>query len=158
MKLWFLDLDGPIVTDKIRSEDRQNKWGVDIFDPQCVPILNEILLETGAEIILSSDWRYDRPLIDNQEIFLFNKIVKYPISITPKHKTDAMNLEGNRADEIKEWLNKSNRTYKITNFVIVDDLDMSKQFPNNFVKIKNTMEGIASKGIKEQIINILNKN
>lgn len=152
----FLDVDGVLITDKIRGEDRNNKWGVDIFDPQNVTILNEILVETDADIILSSDWKYDHSLIELQEMFIFNKVIKYPVSITPMFKTDAMKLEGNRAGEIQEWLDKPNRNYKIDKFVIIDDYDLREQFPNNFVYCRNTKEGLSAKGIKEQIINILN--
>lgn len=155
MKAIFLDLDGCMVTDKIRSEDRNNKWGVDIFDPECVLVLNEVLTIPDTEIILSSDWRYQHLLTEIQEIFLFNKIIKYPISITPKHKTDAMNLEGNRGDEIKEWLNKANRTFKIDKFIVIDDYDLRKHFLNNAVWCRDTMKGISAKGIKEEIIKIL---
>lgn len=157
-KIIFLDIDGPLVTDKIRSEDRNNKWGVDIFDPQCVIILNQILGETGADIVLSSDWKYDHLLKELQEMFIYNKIISLPIDITPKYKTDALKLEGNRAEEIKEWLNLPNRNYKIDNFIVIDDYNLSEHFPNNFAYIGNTKLGLATEGIKEKIINILNGN
>ena len=66
-----------------------------------------------------------------------------------------MLLEFSRNNEIKEWLELSNRTFKIDKFVVIDDYDLRKYFPNNVVWCRDTMKGISAKGIKEEIIKIL---
>ena len=157
MKIIFLDLDGVMCTSSCYGKGKNNKWKSYMFDSKCVSVLNFILQETGAEIILTSDWRVTYTLQEMREIFAHNFVLKLPIGFTPCCKTySGNNLEGGRADEIKEWFNlhmwKENSNIK---FVIIDDLNMHEFFPNNFVLCPNENEGIKRLGIKEKILEIL---
>ena len=67
MKYIFLDIDGVLACDaqmytNAKKFQKKREWAKELnvlypFDPICVKVLNEILEATGAEIILSSDWK-----------------------------------------------------------------------------------------------------
>ncbi len=143
-------------TSSCYGRGKNNKWDSYMFDPKCVAVLNFILQETGAEMILSSDWRHHYTLQEMREIFCHNNVIKGPIGFTSLSKTYlATNLEGGRADEIEIWM-KTHAWKNDIKWVVVDDLNMSERFPDNFVLCPNENEGIKRIGIKEKIISILN--
>lgn len=162
MRIIFLDIDGVLATDNDYGRRMDNKWGAYMFDEKCVKVLNEILEVTGAEIILSSDWKTHYSLNEIREFFEFNGIYKGPIGYTKVSKTyTGDNLEGGRSDEINDWIKQHNTKDDLT-YVVVDDLDLSIKYGNisgnyirgfeNFVHCKRTREGIKQTGIKEKII------
>ena len=65
----FLDIDGVMCTSSCYGRGKDNKWDAYMFDHKAVAVLNFILQETGAEIILSSDWRHQYTLQKMREIF-----------------------------------------------------------------------------------------
>lgn len=137
---------------------KDNKWGAYMFDSKCVAALNFIIQETGAEIVITSDWRTGldgHSLQEMREIFAYNHVLKGPIGYTPTSKTyKGDNLEGGRADEIEMW-NQLHNWKNDIKWVVVDDLNMSQRFPDNFVFCPNENEGIKRRGIKEKILEIL---
>jgi len=156
MKVIFLDIDGVLATISCYGKGKNNKWGAYMFDQKAVVYLNFILSETGAEIILSSDWRHNYTLHEMREIFCHNGVLKGPIGFTPSIKTyTGDNLEGGRADEIKKWL-QDNAWKNDINWVAIDDLNMDEWLYPNFVHCPNENEGIKRMGIKDKVINILN--
>jgi hypothetical protein len=153
MKIIFLDIDGVISTSQCWGKGNDNKWGAYMFDPKCVAVLNFILKETGAEIILSSDWKSHYTLFEMNEIFAHNGVIKGPIGFTPNSKSyTGDNLEGGRIDEINSWLNTHAWKGDIK-WVAVDDLNMFDL--DNFVHCPKHMEGIKQTGVKEKIIKFL---
>jgi len=82
MKILFLDHDGVIcLSNNFGSRyKKQKKWGrmkmsmtlrevpvefrFDNFDKKAVKVLNEVLTETNAEIVVSSDWKLHGTLED----------------------------------------------------------------------------------------------
>ena len=165
MKIIFLDIDGVICTSPCYGKGTNNKWGSYMFDPKCVSVLNFILSETGADIILSSDWKNHYTLFEMKEIFTHNGVIKSPIGFTPNSKTyTGMNLEGGRIDEIKMWL-KLHDSKNHLKWVVVDDLNMSVDYSIklghidggliNFVHCPKHMEGIKQCGVKEKILKFL---
>jgi hypothetical protein len=102
MKILFLDHDGVIcLTDNWNT--RQKKWAryrsanpdsskylphapvqirFDDFDKKAVRILNEIILETDCEIVVSSDWRAHATLDELGDYYLQQGIVKRPVDFT----------------------------------------------------------------------------
>lgn len=157
MKVLMLDIDGPIATSSCWGKSVNNKWGSYMFDPKCVAVLNFILQETGAEIIISSDWRLQYTLQEMREIFCHNNIIKGPIGFTPtvnRHIYDQ--LERGRADEILLWV-KENAWKNDIKWVAIDDLNMGEALYPNFVLCPKQNEGIKQTGIKEKIIKILNE-
>jgi hypothetical protein len=174
MKIIFLDIDGVIATSQCWGRGNENKWDSYMFDPKCVAVLNFILKETGADIVLSSDWKSHYSLFEMNEIFTHNGVIKGPICFTPSSKTyTGDNLEGGRCDEILGWLKHHGTSTKVSQntreydikWVAIDDLDMSEKFDDisgnyvtglkNFVHCTKHMEGIKQCGIKEKILKFL---
>lgn len=152
MKIIFLDLDGVMCTSSCYGRGKDNKWDAYMFDHKAVAVLNFILQETGAEIIISSDLRYNYTLQEMREIFCHNNVIKGPIGFTPSCKTyTADNLEGGRADEILLWV-KTHIWKDDVKWIAVDDLNMDEKLYPNFVLYPNEQEGIKRTGIKEKII------
>jgi hypothetical protein len=189
MKTIFLDNDGVICLSnnwggrskkwaKYRSKNPETNRYIDDapvevrfddFDKKAIKVLNEILEEIGAEIVVSSDWRCHATLEELGEYFLSQGILKKPIGFTkllgqcnqPEnyewlHKWD---LEQSRSLEILQYLRDNP---EITQWVAVDDLDMGKNGEewkdwglDNFVLTPSRTEGIKQSGIKEKIIKFL---
>jgi hypothetical protein len=192
MKAIFLDNDGVICLSSNwgSRHKKQKKWGrmklstsmssvpveyrFDNFDKKAIKILNEILKETGAEIVVSSDWRLYANLEELGEYYTSQGIIKKPIGFTKKlGEFDTPNnfvwsrewdLEQVRSLEIHQYL-KDNP--QITHWVAVDDLNMGKtglhysmEFEHewgleNFVHTPLSNEGIKQSGIKEKILSYL---
>jgi hypothetical protein len=197
MKIIFLDHDGVICLSNNwgSRHKKQKKWGgkkmsmtfreiplefrFDDFDKKAVSVLNEILEETGAEIITSSDWRLHATIDEMGDFFELQGVIKRPIGFTEFFKDIfprewaglrfRADLEFERHKEIQKWLSDHN---EVTHWVAVDDLDMSTEFfrmhfapkdPNepivgltNFVHTPRSAEGIKQVGVKEKIVKLLN--
>ena len=152
----------------------------DNFDKKAVKVLNKILEETGAEIVVSSDWRFHANLDELGDYYEAQGIIKRPIGVTEKfHFRDWLeegfikdhgefpwsrheDLEQQRYFEIIRWLGKYP---SVTHWVAVDDLNMgihinaSAYGPydrdwglENFVWTPRENEGIKQSGIKDKII------
>jgi hypothetical protein len=141
----------------------------DDFDTKAVKVLNEILEETGAEIVVSSDWKLYATLEELGDYYESQGIIKRPIDLTPniQHCTVHGNLfiwstqwesEQLRTIEIKQYLHDHP---EITHWVSIDDLNMGKIGEpwkdvwaiDNFVLTPRSSQGIKQSGIKEKILN-----
>lgn len=166
MKTIFLDIDGVLATHKQYMMNRKKFWDKnetarDVripypFDPKCVKVFNEILDATGADIVLSSDWKYHFNMEDLDKIFKFNGVNKSPIDITINEDVSMGNITRNRAYQIGEYIQRNN----ITNYVVIDDLPLGSYMSitneeHKFV-LTNDFEGLKQLSIKQKIINILN--
>jgi hypothetical protein len=157
----FLDIDGILSTFGEYNRNRKKFWDKyeianDLklpyeFNSVCVKVLNEILKETDADIILSSDWRTHWNLQELDNIFKFNKVIKSPMDVTEVFPTSFMFLEKNRAHEIDIYRQKHN----LENYVIVDDLDLLPFVPKERFVHTIEREGIKQSNVKEKILNIL---
>jgi hypothetical protein len=196
MKVIFLDNDGVIcLANNWGSRfKKQNKWGgrklsmsmssipieyrFDNFDEKAVKILNEILEETDAEIVVSSDWQNFATLDELGDYYESQGIIKRPIGVTKEigdvdfEKYDKMpwnrdlDLEQHRSLEILEWLEAH---AEVTHWVAVDDLHMGVHVENswrgaydredwgleNFVWTPRDNQGIKQSGIKDKILKFL---
>jgi hypothetical protein len=196
MKVIFLDNDGVICLSNNwgSRHKKQNKWGgrklsmsmssipieyrFDNFDEKAVKILNEILEETDAEIVVSSDWQNFATLDELGEYYESQGIIKKPIGVTKEigdvdfEKYDKMpwnrdlDLEQHRSLEILEWLEAH---AEVTHWVAVDDLHMGVHVENswrgaydredwgleNFVWTPRDNQGIKQSGIKDKILKFL---
>jgi|APGre2960657373_1045057.scaffolds.fasta_scaffold24861_2 hypothetical protein len=198
MKVIFLDHDGVIClsTEWGGRHKKQKEWGgrklsmtnsevpldcrFDNFNKKAIKILNEILEETGAEIVVSSDWKRWANVEEMGEYYESQGIKKKPIAFTPNLGqctwyidaypagfmwSRAWDLEQTRVIEIKQYLHDHP---EITHWVSIDDLRMGKEgldysIPyehewglDNFVETPKSTEGIKQTGIKEKIIKFLN--
>lgn len=187
MKVIFLDHDGVIcLGSEFGSRFKKQKRSVaetvgmkelpilerfDNFNKKAIKVLNQILEETGAEIVVSSDWKRWAN-IEDLGIFYENQgIIKKPIALTPKLSdfdefTDALFhykgwYERARILEIEHWL-KNN---PVDAWVAVDDMPLGEYINidgsirhglKNFVHTPRLYEGIKQSGVKEKIIKILN--
>ena len=198
MKVLFLDNDGVICLSnnwgsrskkrsKYRSEnpnssDSKKDAPIDVrlddFDKKAIKVLNEIIEETGCEIVVSSDWRLHATLEELGYYYIKQGIIKKPIAVTdifqdifPKEWNAfrfRADLELERSMEINHWLENHP---EVTHWVAVDDLNMSVEFLgdrfstkdesdkkpglSNFVLTPKSSEGIKQCGIKEKIIKYL---
>ena len=199
MKVIFLDNDGVICLANTwgSRHKKQKEWGgmklsmrgreipleyrFDNFDQKAVKVLNEILEQTDAEIVVSSDWRFYGTLEELGDYYESQGIIKRPMDFTERfHYRDWLDegfisedfnfnrtddLEQQRYFEIMRWLS---RNPSVTHWVAVDDLHMgikveaSSYGPferdwglSNFVWTPRDWEGIKQSGIKEKLIKFL---
>jgi len=195
MKVIFLDNDGVICLSNnwgsrntkrrkagLKASVPSSELPVDIrfdnFDKKAVRILNEILEETGAEIVVSSDWRFYATLEELGEYYTSQGIIKRPIAVTGMFKDlfprewmglrFRADLELERSMEIGHWLENHS---EVTHWVAVDDLDMSVDFLEprfsasngsdnkpgltNFVLTPKVNEGIKQCSVKDKILQYL---
>jgi len=193
MKVIFLDHDGVICLSN-NWGGRSKKWAkyrsanpetstdkmdapvfvrFDDFDEKAVQILNKILEETEAEIVVSSDWKGWANVEEMGEYYESQGIIRKPIALT-RNLADCTweneekeswfwnprwDLEMTRVVEIRQYLHDHP---EITHWVAVDDLDMGKNGEpwknwglDNFVLTPRSNEGIKQSGIKEKILKYL---
>ena len=183
MKIIFLDHDGVICLgsefgSRFKKQNRSVGQTIadgsipvierfDNFNKKAINVLNQILEETGAEIVVSSDWKRWANLEELGEFYELQGIIKKPIALTSNLKDFSPDtaalfgwknwFERIRILEIKEYL-KNN---EVDSWVAVDDMDMSltafeDNGLSNFVHTPRLYEGIKQSGIKEKIISFLN--
>ena len=101
----FLDFDGvvaPII--------RWDRYGD--LDPACVRVLNEIVAGGGADVVVSSTWRYGKTVAELQVLLDAQGFKGRVIDKTPTGPPGA-----NRGDEIAAWLAE----HEVAGYVIIDD-------------------------------------
>jgi hypothetical protein len=192
MKVIFLDHDGVICLSsefggrfkKQRNAGRKLSQSIeslpvlarfDNFNKKAIAILNEILEETNAEIVVSSDWKRWASVEEMGEYYESQGIKKKPIGFTKKLMdcdvpqnfawSRQWELEQERSLEILQYL-KDNP--QITHWVAVDDLNMGIPQTHetwgememdwgltNFVHTPRVREGIKQSNIKESILKFL---
>jgi hypothetical protein len=195
MKVIFLDNDGVIClsTEWGGRHKKQQKAGrkmsqsvisldvqyrFDNFNKKAVAVLNSIIEETGAEIVVSSDWKRWATVEELGDYYESQGIIKRPIDATAfcrdlyndggaAHlKDEDINwnrtwlLEQERHVEILHWLKQHP---EVTHWVAIDDLNMAKNYDDiertwgleNFVLTPRAMEGIKQSGIKEKVLEFL---
>lgn len=201
MKVIFLDHDGVICLgnqwggrfkkqrkfygDKPHPDSKLEipiEYRFDDFDTKAIKVLNEILEATGAEIVISSDWRKLANLEELGEYYTLQGIAKRPFGLTEfidhaKWNEEGIipddfpwnrfqDLEQERHFEILKWLRDHP---EVTNWVAIDDLSMGKRIKTSYSKDTierdwgldnfywtNEYEGIKKSDAKEKIIKILN--
>lgn len=201
MKVIFLDHDSVICLSSNwgSRHKKQKKWGkrepsmsmkdipieyrFDDFDKKAIKVLNQILEETGVEIVVSSDWRLHANLEELGYYYEMQGIIKKPIGVTEEfHFTNWLeegfvpdhgdfiwsrneSREQERHFEIKRWLRDHP---EVTHWVAVDDLHMGIHVKNssygsfdrewgleNFVWTPRDWEGIKQSGIKDKVLKFL---
>lgn len=193
MKVIFLDHDGVIClsTEWGGRYKKQKKWGgrklsmtpieipmeyrFDNFNDKAIKVLNEILEKTGAEIVVSSDWKRWCTVEEMGEYYESQGILKKPIAFTPNLSecdnygddfpwSREWDLEQTRTLEINQYLKNHP---EVTEWVAIDDLDMGKTGMSysikwvhdwgldNFVLTPKGSEGIKQSGIKEKVLSFL---
>ncbi|MDE7082989.1 MAG: hypothetical protein K2O89_04725 [Clostridia bacterium] len=133
MKVIFLDIDGVLNS---RIYDRKRNWNEQSdIDETRLPLVKNIVNETGAKIVLSSTWRVhwgkEPAKCDADGEYINRTFVKFGLEIYDK--TPDLGIDFDRPDEIKSWLNSTPET--IERFVIIDDYRYAwGKLSDNFVK------------------------
>jgi HAD domain in Swiss Army Knife RNA repair proteins len=188
MKVIFLDNDGVICLannwgsrmnkrkkDKVslvmNDPDVEVKYRFDYFDKKAIKVLNQVLEETGAEIVVSSDWRLYANLEELGEYYLSEGIIKKPIDVTKRYigcdKPDEFEwfrstmYEQQRCIEVRQYLIDHP---EITHWACIDDLVLGEKDSygferkwglSNFVHTPRENEGIKQSGVKEKLLEYL---
>ena len=166
IKRWNLENpDNPVI---YTNQDRHAPIGVrfdDFNKIDAVRVLNDILLESDADIIVSSDWRLHCTLEEMQDFYKQMGVIKVPIGMTELYSTEGFSKRGNtleeqRSIEIEKYID----LHKPDKWVVLDDMDLSEKFGDisgnkttglkNFVKCKPS-EGLKKLGIKKKIMRFL---
>jgi hypothetical protein len=188
MKVIFLDHDGVICLSgnwgsRFKKQQKERKKlsqdvmsmpvdaRFDNFDKKAIKVLNEILEQTGADIVVSSDWKNWCSVEEMGDYYESQGIIKRPIDFTTNmidgekvtwHRN--WDLEGTRSVQIQEWLKEHP---EVTHWVAIDDLNMAKtglhysmEFEHewgldNFVLTPMNNEGIKQVGVKEKVLSFL---
>jgi len=112
MKVIFLDIDGVLVI---------GDFTTGCFNEDTVSQLARVVQETKANIVLSSSWRLNeiatqkvRNKLSEQNLSIFSQTASWPGEDRPK--------------EILAWLDsweKENPTQPVSNWIVIDDMDLS---------------------------------
>lgn len=148
MKLIFLDIDG--VLNHIGCKTR-TKNGYYFVEDEKVALLQGLIEETGAEVVLSSSWRrgyYDlqsgKDNSDTQDYQqLVEKLREYGIEIVGHTPISSANYRGN---EIAEWLEEYGD--EVESFLILDDDNDMKPFGQFFVQT-SFLKGLTERHIQK---------
>jgi len=120
------------------------------FDSDAVNNLNQILDQTGAEIVVSSDWKLKTSIEGMCEFYQAQGIKKMPVDYTA-WLPGAATYHEQRAGEINAWLAQHPET---TQWAAVDDLYMGTWL-TNFVWAKNVHVGINDTIVQQKLLDIL---
>jgi len=101
----FLDIDGVLAP--IRRWDRYGD-----LDPACIRVLNEIVTRGGADVVVSSTWRYGKTVEELQKLLEAEGFTGCVLDKTPTGAPGA-----DRGEEIAAWLAE----HSVAGYVIIDD-------------------------------------
>ena len=136
MKVIFLDVDG-VLNSESYCDWVMNNLGYDNgyggffppeakprvedvkWDPETVRVLQHIVEETGANIVMSSTWRHNFPLERFNDMFALYGAHFNIISATPSAPRRMSSFQGFRGDEVNQWLSET--IHDIESYVILDD-------------------------------------
>ena len=166
-KILFLDIDGVLNTERqheychSRGITNSDEYGY-LFDPIAVRNLAKIVNETGADIVISSSWKYNG-LSELLDMWSDRGLPGRVIDITPDTMSNEILLHADlekmeflscRGYEIKEWLVAHGK--KVSHYAIVDDeQEMLPEQQSHYVMIDPRV-GISEENAN-QVIDILNK-
>lgn len=139
----------------------------DNFDQKAIKVLNEILEKTGAEIVVSSDWKLFATVEELGEYYSLQGISKKPIDRTLN--MSEFDETGGAMYEYRGWRDRMRiveiKKYledhpEITHWVAIDDMNMSNDAQqgyglDNFVHTPISSQGIKQSGIKAKVLKFL---
>jgi hypothetical protein len=130
MRIIFLDCDGVLNSHKFFSTSSHDDsidgldFGETQLDPQALAILDQIVEETGARIVISSSWRHIWDWQEIAEKFKNRGLQNWDVVIGETMTSS----QDNRGAEVKEWLDTGRERTEVgqeavTSWVIIDDTD-----------------------------------
>ena len=139
MKIIFLDMDG-VVNNPRESRGRT-------LSTKAVELLNKLTEISGANIVISSSWRFTAPLI-----VIIDKLKEYGFRYPERVIGCTALLENRcRGDEIKLWL----KQVPVESFVILDDCDDMGNLLPHLVKTDHVL--LMQEHDVDKAIQILNR-
>ena len=142
-KIIFLDIDGVMNSEvdyllaEAKGDLETAHEEIHDISKRCISLLNDLIKDTGAEVVISSVWRYNHSVEGLQEIFNKKGFTGKIIGLTPVYKRN-FSLRGN---EILGWI-KDNKEYlgvyhsDFESYVIFDDdSDMLYWQRENFILV-----------------------
>lgn len=110
----LLDLDGVMITTKPWESDFILADDFAEFNPRAIAKLNQLLKETGYDIVLTSARRYVHDIDQMNEFFKTRGIEGQIIDYLPLYD---VNLRYSRFDEVMRFLQK----HRPNNYLMIDD-------------------------------------
>lgn len=95
------------------------------FDHQACIYIHKLVKEFDCKIVISSSWRC---VFDHTQLKAILDLKNLGFAFI-----DATSISSNRPQEIKEYIQKN----KIQKYLVIDDFNMSLNFPNHFILCKN---------------------
>lgn len=139
-KIVFIDVDGPLAWGTWGDgRVRLNSGSKDFTIPypwvqEDCEALDKILDETGARMVLSSDWRRHFSFFQMRRVFEYYQVNSYSlIDFTTQrdlwNRMSRPSAEWERAAEIIKWV-KDN---KVKKWIAIDDMNLGREF--KFMKV-----------------------
>ena len=163
-KIIFLDIDGVLNTkewhSRMTKDAPKDEYGY-AFDPVTVKNLAHIIDKTGADIVISSSWKF-YGVAKLRKMWEIRNLPGTILDITPNTISEEMLLNANleefqlgvcRGNEIKEWL--SRHKHEVSNYVIIDDFDDMLPEQEDHAVLTDSLIGITGSDAEKAIM-ILN--
>ena len=150
MNVLFLDVDGVLNDDKCLKNSWRLGTSTNAISREYMDRLAEIVHQSWARVVLSSDWR----LHTNRPADSIIRAVLSMWNIRMIGRTPDLIKAQHRSEEIRHWLD--NTKENVRNFVILDDMEEAGfGMEDNFVHVKDG-QGLREEHVK-RAIDILNK-
>lgn len=131
----LLDLDGVMITTKPWESDFILADDFAEFNPRAVVKLNQLLKETGYDIVLTSARRYVHDIDQMNEFFKTRGIEGQIIDYLPLYD---VNLRYSRFDEVMRYLQK----HRPNNYLMIDDDKSMNRFGTDNLILTDPMIGL----------------
>ena len=107
------------------------------WDPHAVSLIKKILVETGAMIVISSDWRFSGDLQRMRDLFEIHDMGEFVVGMTGyiEYGKSAAQCKKSSAynERTLEILDYVSENPQIQEFVAIDDLNLSAGLEGHFV-------------------------
>lgn len=134
MRVIFLDIDG-VLNNSMWCEDNPFTLGVDGWQSQLSPnlmmLMNKIVKQTDATVVLSSTWRFGWTC-DDLQVLMDNAHGTFHL-----HDRTPIEVKG-RADAIYEWLDRYGEG--VTSWIAIDDCESLTELGERWVR---TFDGLT---------------
>ena len=143
MKIIFLDMDGVLCTYRATTAVRE-KGLMTYLDPIAVKLIERLVVDCSATIVISSTWRRHKSKEQMKEVFKAAGAWAIADAFHTEWATPLGNLRG---AEIDSWLTTAVnvRGENIEKYVILDDMDEFFADQHEFFVECNTHDGIGFK-------------
>jgi len=134
-KIIFLDIDGVLNSEVDFMLNGNKEERVDIA-PRPMKLLNELIEDTGAEVVVSSVWRFGHTVESMQKLLESKGFKGNVVGLTPSYGNGVV-----RGNEILKWIKDNDEYlgipyYNYESYVIFDDdSDMLLWQQFNFIKV-----------------------